>query len=276
MQNSNKRTFEIINSRTKIYLVIIAILLIMICCYQIAFVMPAVILYGLICFYAFWTSKKRKAEISEHIQELTINVDSAAKNTLINSPFPLIIMETDGNTIWKSSKFVSEFENVDMENTLNGLMQEIKIEIEEKIADQDSNRTKDRTIQKEQIIDNKHYKIVGEYVKSKSNERKNQSEYMLLLYFIDNTDYVKAIKKYNDAQICIGIIMIDNYEEMIQRIQTEDRPEVIAKIEKSIYDWAMESKGVVIKSDRDTFVYIFEQRYLEKIKENKSLKSVYL
>lgn len=269
MQNSNKRTFEIINSRTKIYLVIIAVLLMIICCYQIAFIMPAVIMYGLICFYAYWTSNKRKAEISEHIQELTINVDSAAKNTLINSPFPLIITETDGNIIWKSSKFVSEFENTDIDTTLNQLMQEIKIEIEEKIADQDSNRTKDRTIQKEQVIDNKHYKIVGEYVRSKSNERKNQSEYMLLLYFIDNTDYVKAIKKYNDAQTCIGIIMIDNYEEMLQRISTEDRPEVIAKIEKSIYDWAIESKGVVIKSDRDTFVYVFEQRYLEKIKENK-------
>ncbi len=269
MQNSNKRTFEIINSKTKIYLVIIAILLVVICCYQMAFIMPAVIMYGLICFYALWTSNKRKAEISEHIQELTIGVDSAAKNTLINSPFPLIIVETDGNIIWKSSKFVSEFENVEIENTLNELMQEIKVEIEEKITDQDRNRTKDRTIQKEQIIDGKNYKIIGEYVKSKKNERKKQTEYMVLLYFIDNTEYIKAIKKYNDAQICIGIIMIDNYEEMMQRIQTEDRPGVIAKIEKSIYDWAIESKGMVIKSDRDTFVYVFEQRYLEKIKENK-------
>jgi c-di-AMP phosphodiesterase-like protein len=270
MQNSNKRTFEIINSRTKIYLVIIAILLIIICCYQIALIMPAVIVYGLICFYAIWTSNKRKAEISEHIQELTINVDSAAKNTLINSPFPLIILETDGNIIWKSSKFVSEFENVNIEENLNELMQEIKIEIEEKIADDDKNRTKDRTIQKDQVIGNKNYKIIGEYVKSKKNERKKQqTEYMVLLYFIDNTEYVKAVKKYNDAQTCIGIIMIDNYEETMQRVQTEDRPQVIAKIEKSIYDWALESNGVVIKSERDTFVYVFEQRYLEKIKENK-------
>ncbi|MBO5479200.1 MAG: DHH family phosphoesterase [Clostridia bacterium] len=269
MQNSNKRAFEIINSKTKIYLVIIAILLVVICCYEIAFIMPAVILYGLICFYALWTSNKRKSEISEHIQELTIGVDSAAKNTLINSPFPLIIVETDGNIIYKSSKFVSEFENVDIENVLNELMQETKIEIEERMADNDGNRTKDRTIQREQIIDNKNYKIIGEYVKSKNNERKKQTEYMLLLYFIDNTEYVKAVKKYNDAQICMGIIMIDNYEEMMQRIQTEDRPGVIAKIEKSIYDWAIESNGVVIKSDRDTFVYVFEQRYLEKIKENK-------
>ncbi len=269
MQNSSKRAFEIINSKTKIYLVIIAILLIVICCYEILFVMPAVILFGLICFYAVSTNNKRKAEISEHIRELTISVDSAAKNTLINSPFPLIIMETDGKLIWKSSKFVSEFENIDMEDTLNDLMQEIKIDIEDKINDKDKNRIKDRSVQKEQIIENKNYKIIGEYVKSKQNSKMKQTEYMVLLYFIDNTETVKLQKKYSESQTCIGIIMIDNYEEMLQRISNEERPEIMAKIEKTIYDWAMESKGVVIKSERDTFVYVFEQRYLEKVKENK-------
>ena len=268
MQNNNKRAFEIINSKTKIYLIIIAILLIVICLYETAFVMPAVILFGLICFYAIWTNNKRKAEISEHIQELTITVDSAAKNTLINSPFPLIIMETNGNIIWKSSKFVSEFENIDIEAKLNELIQEIKIDIQEKINDKDKNRIKDRTIQKEEIIEDKNYKIIGEYVKSKQNSKSGQ-EYMVLLYFIDNTEYVKTVKKYNDSQTCIGIIMIDNYEEMFQRISNEERPEIVAKIEKNIYDWAMESNGVVIQSERDTFVYIFEQRYLEKVKENK-------
>ncbi len=269
MQNSNKRTFEIINSKTKIYLIIIAILLTVICFYEISFIMPAVILFGLICFYAIWTNNKRKAEISEHIQELTINVDRTAKQTLINSPFPLIIMETDGNIIWKSSKFVSEFENTDIDNNLNELMQEIKIDIEDKINDTDKNRIKDRSIQKEQIIDNKNYKIIGEYVKTKKTGKANQSEYMVLLYFIDNTEFVKMQKKYNDSQTCIGIIMIDNYDEILQRISTEERPELIAKVEKTIYDWANESNGVVIKSERDTFVYVFEQRYLEKVKENK-------
>lgn len=269
MQNNNKRTLELINSRTKIYLFIIAILLAVICFYEIVFIMPAVILFGLICFYAIWTSNKRKSEISEHIRELTINVDSAAKKTLINSPFPLIIIETDGNVIWKSPKFLSEFENIDIENILNELTQEIKANIQEKIQDNDKNRTKDRQVQKELIIEDKNYKILGEYVKSKQNAKTNEAEYMVLLYFIDNTAYVKAVKKYNDAQTCIGIIMVDNYEELLQRISNEKRPEILAKIEKTIYDWAVETKGVVIKSERDTFVYIFEQRYLEKVKENK-------
>lgn len=269
MQNSSKKAFEIINSKTKIYLIIIAILLAIICCYEIVFIMPAVILFGFICFYAIRTNNIRKAELSEHIRELTINVDSTAKNTLINSPFPLLIIETNGNIVYKSSKFVSEFENTNIEEVLNELTQEVKIDIQEKLSDKNKNRIKDKSIQKEIIIDNKNYKIIGEYVNSKQNTKTNEQDFMLLLYFIDNTENVKIVKKYNDSKTCIGIITIDNYEEMIQRISNEKRPEIIAKIEKTLYDWAIETKGVVIKSDRDTFVYVFEQRYMEKVKENK-------
>ena len=32
--------------------------------------------------------------------------------------------------------------------------------------------------------------------------------------------------------------MIDNFEEVNQRIEDEDKPVLKAKIEKSIYDWA--------------------------------------
>ena len=41
------------------------------------------------------------------------------------------------------------------------------------------------------------------------------------------------------------------------------------QIEKTIYEWAAEFKGLVVKSERDTFVCIFEQQYLEKLKEKK-------
>ena len=63
--------------------------------------------------------------------------------------------------------------------------------------------------------------------------------------------------------------MVDNYEEIIQRIDVENRPQVIAEIEKVIYDWAASSGGIVVKNDRNTFVYVFEYKYLKEIKENK-------
>ena len=40
-------------------------------------------------------------------------------------------------------------------------------------------------------------------------------------------------------------------------------------MEKSIYEWANRIDGILIKADRDRFVYIFDYKYLDKIKEDK-------
>ena len=112
MQNSNKKIFDNLVSKTKIYLIIILILLVIICILNTTFIVPSILLYFLIVCYTYFANNKRKSEISETLQDLTLTVDSAAKTSLINSPFPLIIIETDGNVVWKSAKFASEFEDV--------------------------------------------------------------------------------------------------------------------------------------------------------------------
>ena len=92
---------------------------------------------------------------------------------------------------------------------------------------------------------------------------------MMILYFLDETENIKLQKEYKDSKACIGIIMVDNYEETIQQVEIDERPQVIAEIEKLLYEWANEYEGIIVKSDRDRFVYLFEQKYLEKIKNSK-------
>lgn len=254
--NNSKKIFEGLISRTKIYLVLIAILLIVICILDIRYFTPSVVLYILILVYTYWSNQKRRTELSDHLQDLTLNVDKLAKDTVKNSPFPLVIIETNGNMVWKSSKFVQEFANVDINNILRDLLKEIKLEIENNEEDSE------KSIHKELEIGNKIYEILGKYTKSKD-------EYMCTMYFLDETKTLELKKKYHNSQICVGIIMIDNFEEVNQRINDEEKPVLTAQIEKTIYEWAAEFKGLVVKSERDTFVCIFEQQYLEKLKEKK-------
>ena len=265
--NTNRKVFDKLVSKTKIYLVIIAILLIILCCYEINFITPAILVYVLIIMYAYWTNNKRKAELSEHIKDLTLTVDSAAKGTLINSPFPLVIIETDGNIIWKSSKFIHEFANIDINNYLNNIVKEIKLEIEN--GSEQDKKELEELIYKQVKIGEKTYKVLGEYVKSKEKDKKKENEYMTTLYFIDETKNIELEQKYNDSKLCVGIIMIDNYDEIMQRVPDEDKPVLIAQIEKNLYDWATEFEGIIIKSERDTFVIVVEQKYIEKLEEEK-------
>lgn len=257
---NNNRFLEKITSRTKIYLAIIALLIIIICINKPVFIVPGIILFILIIIYSYWTNSKRNAELSRQIQNLTMTMDGTAKKSLINSPFPLIIIETTGNIIWKSSKFVYEFANIDINNYLIDILEEIKEDIE---AQQDK---KQKTITKKVQIGNKIYSVLGEYIRSKQNDK---SEYITILYFLDITQIMKEKKKYEDSKTCVGILTVDNYEEIIQRIDVENRPQVIAEIEKVIYDWAASTGGIVVKNDRNTFVYVFEYKYLKEIKENK-------
>ena len=266
-KNYNGKLFDKLVSKTKVYLVIIAILLIILCCYEIQYITPAILLYILVLMYAYWTNNKRKVELSEHIKDLTLTVDNAAKSTLINSPFPLIIIETDGNVIWKSSKFIHEFANIDIHNYLNNIVKELRLEIEN--SSEENKRELEELIKKQVKIGNKTYKILGEYVKSREKEKNKEAQYMATLYFIDETQNVELAEDYENSQICIGIIMVDNYEEIMQRISSEDKPQILAQIEKTLYDWAAEFEGLIVKSDRDTFVVILEQQYIEKLEENR-------
>ena len=263
MQSSNRKIFDSLVSRTKIYLVIIFFLLVIICIFKPILIIPSIALFVAIVGYSYFANNKRKSEISQHLQDLTLNVNQAAKNSLIYSPIPLIIVETDGNIVWRSTKFVSEFANVDINSYISDLIDNINVDIEIK------DKEKDKSIIKHQKVGNKEYKILGEFVKSGNHDRKKHDKYMMILYFLDETENIKLQKEYNDSKACVGIIMVDSYEEMIQQIDIDQRPQVIAEIEKSIYEWANEFDGIIVKSDRDRFVYLFEQKYMEKIKESK-------
>ncbi len=259
MSNYNIKALEKVESKTKIYLVIIAILLIILCISNVKFIIPSIILYVVIIAYTIWVYNKRKGELSSYINELTFSVDSAAKNTLINSPFPLIILETTGNVLWRSSKFNKEFANVGINAYIDNLAKEIKAEI------QNNNFKVDKKVN----IDNKIYHVIGEFIKMKKKDRKKENKYIITLYFIDITKEIDLTNEYNNAKTCVGIVMLDNYEEIIQRIAEESKPQVIAAIEKKLYEWASAAGGLIIKKERDTYVFVIEQKYLEELENNK-------
>ena len=265
MQNTNRKVFDKLLSKTKIYLAIIFILLVIVCIENVIMIIPSVLIFMAVVAYSYYANNRRKSEISETLQDLTLSVDTAAKSSLINSPFPLIIMESNGNVIWRSSKFISEFEGFDINQYLNNLIKDIKLDIKE-IEKDDS---KEKEISRHIELNNKNYEVLGKFVHSRKYDKKHDDKYMIMLYFIDETEIVTLKEEYKDSKSCVTIIMIDNYEETMQQIESEEKPQVIAEIDKCIYEWTNKSNGVLIKSDRDRYVYLFEQRYFEKVKEDK-------
>ena len=211
--NHNKKIVQKIVSKTKIYIAIIAILLIALCMYNPWLIIPSVIIYIALIAYAYWTNNKRQEELTEHIKSLTFSLDKVAKIALVNSPFPLVIAETNGNLIFRNTKFNQEFANIDINNYLTKILEDVKLEIK--------NNDKKEKIYDEIQIDKKTYKLYGDYMPLKD-------EYIITIYFVDDTKLVELESLFEDKDIYIGLIMIDNYEEVIQRIADDEKPQLIA------------------------------------------------
>ena len=265
MQNTNRKIFDKLISKTKIYLAIIFILLVIVCIENVSMITPSILIFIAVISYSYYANNRRKSEISETLQDLTLSVDTAAKSSLINSPFPLVILESNGNIIWKSSKFITEFKDFDINNYINNLIVDIKADIEETEKDE----AKEKQISKHVEINNKNYEILGKFVHSRKYDKKHNDKYMMMLYFIDETEMVKLKEEYKDSKSCVTIIMIDNYEETIQQLESEEKPQITAEIDKCIFEWTDKTNGVLIKTDRDKYVYLFEQRYFDIVKEDK-------
>lgn len=259
--SKNKMNLDELISRTKVYLIIIAIILIVLSIIEPKAIIPSIVFYALVLLYSVWSSKKRKAEITKHIDELTLNVDKAAQSTIINSPFPLVVVETSGNIIWKSSNFIKTFANIDIGTYLSDIIKELKQKIDK------DNNDKAPAIYESMKIGEKTYKIIAESVKSK--EKGAKSEYLSTIYFLDETNYVNLLNDFSNSRTCIGIVVTDNYEELMQRATEEEKLKITSEAEKSIYAWVNKYNGLSIKSERDTYVCIFDQYHVEEIKDEK-------
>lgn len=63
--------------------------------------------------------------------------------------------------------------------------------------------------------------------------------------------------------------MIDNYDEIVQRILPEQKTELLAKVEKEIIEWITKTGGLIIKTERDHFICVFNQQYLTEFEKEK-------
>lgn len=217
MPNNTKKTFETILTKTKIYLVVIAVVLIILCMQNIIFIIPSVIAYGLLIIYTFWTDNKNKNELDRHIQELSFSVDTIAKNTLINSPFPLVIVDTEGKVSWKSVSYINEFGNTDINVTLEEIIKKLNSEAE----NSENGENKKETIIYRQIeVGKKNYQLIIEVIDAKSRNRRKKNDNMYVIYIVENTELLEALKKAKDAKVCMGLVMIDSYDELIQSMRT--------------------------------------------------------
>lgn len=92
---------------------------------------------------------------------------------------------------------------------------------------------------------------------------------LYVYYLCDDTDLKRNASQYWESRPSIFAIMIDSLEEALQDAKENERSQLLAQIEYVIEQFVGDYNGFVIKTDRDRFFAIIEERYMHSIVEKR-------
>jgi c-di-AMP phosphodiesterase-like protein len=251
----SKKFLGLFIPRASFYLWIILLLVAVIAALDWRIAVPGLVLLAFLTYYNISSNYKRKVEISSYIENLNFNMDTATKDTLLNFPMPLVVTEMDGSIVWYNSSFrkISEEEEV-LEQAVKSFIHELEPDML-----QDS----PVGISRQMTLGGRYYNVLCNYAR---HEKKPVSgSFILVLYFIDTTELIETKRKYADEKVTAGLIVIDNYDELMQGMEDANRPQMLAEIDKKVVQWMAPTNGILKKYDRDKYLYLFESRYMKEL-----------
>src|SRR5699024_6222052 len=102
---NNRKFRNLLIPDTKIYLWIIAILVGIIFFYNIQIAIIGALLLVYLISYNWRIIREKKIQLREYVENLSMNIDMAIPKTLLDLPFPLVILEEDGTIMWYNPQF---------------------------------------------------------------------------------------------------------------------------------------------------------------------------
>lgn len=97
----------------------------------------------------------------------------------------------------------------------------------------------------------------------------NMDEALAAFYFVDETRLKRTARRFEETRPSVGILMIDNCEELLQAAQESGRAQLIGKIEYLLEQYVSANNGLFRKLERDKYVMVVEEQQLRSMIETR-------
>ena len=203
-------------------------------------------------------SKRRRKRVIQYIDTLTGSVETAGKSSLINSPLPTMVLRPDTEEIiWCNESFLQ----------LTGIREGL---FETRVGDAAPNFPVQwllegkREAPERVELNGRRFRVFGSMVRARGQGEQNL---VATTYWIETTEADALRKVYEDNRPVVGIIVLDNYEDLMKACPEAQRSAFLAQFEEKLNAWA--SSGLLIRTQRDRYLYIFEEAWYEHLIEEK-------
>ncbi len=210
--------------------------------------------------YSMIMARRKRRELMEYIETVTYNAESAKNSTLLNFPLPMVVFRLDDNQIvWGNQTFFNICGREGPSFAAN--MTELVPEFSGKWLLEGKNQCPGLL-----ELGGRKFQIHGNIIRPGEGEGQN---FMGITYWLDVTDYDDIKLEYEASRPVVAVIVLDNYDELIKNVPDRTKTDLRNMVEDKINQWCEGADCFLRRFDRDRYVLIFEERYLEGFIEGK-------
>lgn len=92
---------------------------------------------------------------------------------------------------------------------------------------------------------------------------------IIALFLYDETEVMELKKIRQDENMLVGLLYIDNYDELLDSIAEERQSLTMALIDRKINQYMQEMDAIVKKLEKDKFFFVFKEKRLEEMKNHR-------
>ncbi len=227
----------------------------------------------LLCISGIALGKLLQIRKSEYwyFEQLSEEIKGNQRNSLVNFPMPMAIVDNNRSVIWSNDSFNEVFFTPNEEQCSIDDVTEMPLALF---------GSEGREIHFEdkwfRVYSNPHSYDIGKKILNtqffSSEQSDQESETITMLIFRDITDFKKLKKTYEKSKPVVMIVMVDNYEELLSGAKESERAYVTIQVDRLIEEYFAEKHAVLKKITSDKFLIVLERQYLdEMISEKMSL-----
>lgn len=193
-----------------------------------------------------------KEQVIEEIKSLKGADEDIMRQSLINTPIPVCVIQFDGNIDWCNPSFET------IVNEPNLIGRDISEIIEGLSLRKNLNETGEMYSELE--YNDRKYTVVYNVIKTVENE---VARYRMVLYWLDKTDVIELEHNYKMGQNVMTFVEIDGYDDVLKSVDEETRAKMKMEIQKVLTELGEYVEGAMIKIDRANYALIFDKEHLD-------------
>ena len=205
-------------------------------------------------------AKKRREEIRRYIDDMTDDMTTVDKASMLSAPFAMMVFRPDTQEIlWSNDSFLQS----------TGIRENLfEKRVDDVLPDFPTRWLLDGKAECPEtvVMNDRHFRVYGSLSHPNGAQR---TGFLATTYWTDVTETDALRTENSNRRPVVGIVMLDNYEELVKAGTEASRSAVLAKIDEKLNGWVEGTTGLLRRYDRNRYLLVLTEEDYRKLTAGK-------